>query len=111
MKTIGTNSIRVYHVDPDADHTACMEAFADAGWALHDPTALLLASVPRVLRALPAVARRTSSNPASYVYLAESIRDWPSQDELATTIGGAGWREVEWRNLLGGIVAIHRAYA
>ena len=31
MKTIGTNSIRVYHVDPSADHTKCMSAFADAG--------------------------------------------------------------------------------
>ena len=31
MKTLGTNSIRVYHVDPTADHTKCMSAFADAG--------------------------------------------------------------------------------
>ncbi|KAF1848845.1 glycoside hydrolase family 72 protein [Cucurbitaria berberidis CBS 394.84] len=31
MKTIGTNSIRVYHVDPNGDHTGCMKAFADAG--------------------------------------------------------------------------------
>ena len=31
MKTLGTNSIRVYHVDPDADHSGCMNAFADAG--------------------------------------------------------------------------------
>jgi hypothetical protein len=31
MKTIGTNSIRVYHVDPSQDHTKCMSAFADAG--------------------------------------------------------------------------------
>src|SRR5690242_5222170 len=31
MKTIGTNSIRVYHVDASADHTQCMSAFADAG--------------------------------------------------------------------------------
>lgn len=31
MKTIGTNSIRVYHVDPKQDHTKCMSAFADAG--------------------------------------------------------------------------------
>lgn len=31
MKTIGTNSIRVYHVDPAEDHTKCMSAFADAG--------------------------------------------------------------------------------
>ncbi|KAF2799821.1 glycoside hydrolase family 72 protein [Melanomma pulvis-pyrius CBS 109.77] len=31
MKTIGTNSIRVYHVDPTADHKACMQTFEDAG--------------------------------------------------------------------------------
>ncbi len=31
MKTIGTNSIRVYHVDSSANHTSCMNAFADAG--------------------------------------------------------------------------------
>ncbi|XPS68234.1 hypothetical protein M3J09_000525 [Ascochyta lentis] len=31
MQTIGTNSIRVYHVDPSADHTGCMEVFANAG--------------------------------------------------------------------------------
>lgn len=31
MKTLGTNSIRVYHVNPDADHDGCMSAFADAG--------------------------------------------------------------------------------
>lgn len=31
MKTIGTNAIRVYHVDPTANHDACMSAFAAAG--------------------------------------------------------------------------------
>lgn len=31
MKTLGTNSIRVYHVDPTADHDGCMSAFSDAG--------------------------------------------------------------------------------
>ncbi|CAI6229042.1 unnamed protein product [Periconia digitata] len=31
MKSIGTNSIRVYHVDPSAKHDDCMKAFEDAG--------------------------------------------------------------------------------
>ncbi|KAL3428078.1 1,3-beta-glucanosyltransferase [Phlyctema vagabunda] len=31
MKTLDTNSIRVYHVNPWVDHTACMKVFADAG--------------------------------------------------------------------------------
>jgi len=62
-----------------------------------------------LMTALPAVARRVSSNPDSYVYLAESIRAWPDQQGLATAIGDAGWRSVEWRNLSGGIVALHRA--
>jgi demethylmenaquinone methyltransferase/2-methoxy-6-polyprenyl-1,4-benzoquinol methylase len=62
-----------------------------------------------VLRALPAVARRTSSNPDAYVYLSESIEAWPAQDELARAIRGAGWGQVRWRNLTGGIAAIHHA--
>ena len=49
------------------------------------------------------------SNPESYVYLAESIQAWPAQRELAERIAGAGWAGVEWRNLSGGIVALHRA--
>jgi demethylmenaquinone methyltransferase/2-methoxy-6-polyprenyl-1,4-benzoquinol methylase len=67
--------------------------------------------VEYLMRALPAVARRVSSNPESYVYLAESIQAWPDQRALAARIGAAGWRRVEWRNLSGGIVALHRATA
>lgn len=62
-----------------------------------------------LMRALPEVARRVSSNPAAYVYLAESVRAWPAQEELATRIARAGWAHVAWRNLSGGIVALHRA--
>ncbi len=62
-----------------------------------------------LMRALPPVARRVSSNPESYVYLAESIRAWPDQRGLAGRVRDAGWTQVEWRNLSGGIVALHRA--
>ena len=62
-----------------------------------------------LMKALPAIARRTSSNPAAYEYLAESIRAWPDQPALAARIKAAGWSQVQWRNATGGIVAIHRA--
>ena len=55
------------------------------------------------------MARRVSSNPDAYVYLAESIRGWPQQPALAARIDAAGWHKVAWRNLTGGIVALHRA--
>ena len=62
-----------------------------------------------VMRALPRIARAVSSNPDAYVYLAESIRAWPGQADLARRIGASGWTGVGWRNLTGGIVALHRA--
>jgi demethylmenaquinone methyltransferase/2-methoxy-6-polyprenyl-1,4-benzoquinol methylase len=62
-----------------------------------------------LMGALPVVARRVSSNPDAYVYLAESIRAWPDQAGLAARIAGAGWQKVSWHNLTGGIVALHRA--
>ncbi|GIH22420.1 demethylmenaquinone methyltransferase [Acrocarpospora phusangensis] len=62
-----------------------------------------------LMRLLPQVARAVSSNPDSYEYLAESIRDWYDQAELAQVIQTAGWRRVAWRNLSLGIVALHRA--
>ncbi|GDX31604.1 demethylmenaquinone methyltransferase [Actinomycetes bacterium] len=61
-----------------------------------------------LMKALPAVATRVASNPEAYVYLAESIRAWPDQRELAAHLQAAGWARVQWRNLTGGIVALHR---
>ncbi|HEY2766108.1 MAG TPA: demethylmenaquinone methyltransferase [Pseudonocardiaceae bacterium] len=62
-----------------------------------------------LMGALPAVARKVSSNPDAYVYFVESLRAWPDQPELAERISAAGWTDVRWRNLSGGIVALHRA--
>ncbi|KAA1374830.1 demethylmenaquinone methyltransferase/2-methoxy-6-polyprenyl-1,4-benzoquinol methylase [Aeromicrobium fastidiosum] len=62
-----------------------------------------------LMRALPPVARAVSSNPESYVYLAESIRAWPDQKGLALRMVEAGWGRVEWHNLSAGIVALHHS--
>lgn len=62
-----------------------------------------------LMRLLPWIARRVSSNPDAYVYLAESIRAWPGQKELGRMIAEAGWRDVRYRNLTFGIVALHLA--
>jgi demethylmenaquinone methyltransferase/2-methoxy-6-polyprenyl-1,4-benzoquinol methylase len=67
--------------------------------------------VEYLMRALPPIARAVSSSPDAYVYLAESIRAWPDQPALAELIAEAGWERPEWRNLSGGIVALHRATA
>ncbi len=64
-----------------------------------------------LMAALPRVAATLSSNPAAYSYLAESIQAWPDQAALAAVLQDAGWRRVEWRDLSGGIVALHRARA
>ncbi|WP_067861762.1 demethylmenaquinone methyltransferase [Nocardia shimofusensis] len=63
-----------------------------------------------LMKALPRVARAVSSNPDAYVYLAESIRAWPNQRQFAMRMAEAGWSEVKWRNLSGGVVALHRGY-
>jgi demethylmenaquinone methyltransferase / 2-methoxy-6-polyprenyl-1,4-benzoquinol methylase len=75
------------------------------------PTNRLFGTVYKeyLMRALPSVARAVSSNPDAYVYLAESIRAWPDQAQLAQRISSAGWSAVRWRNLSGGIVALHAA--
>ena len=55
------------------------------------------------------MARVVSSDPAAYVYLAESIRAWPDRRAVAGWIEAAGWRGVQVKDLAGGIVAVHRA--
>ncbi len=64
-----------------------------------------------LMKTLPRVARTVSSNPDAYVYLAESIRAWPDQAELGGKLISAGWKNPRWRNLSGGIVALHHATA
>jgi demethylmenaquinone methyltransferase/2-methoxy-6-polyprenyl-1,4-benzoquinol methylase len=63
-----------------------------------------------LMSALPWIARKTSSNPDAYIYLAESIKAWPNQAALAAIIEKAGWSQVTVKNLTGGVVAVHIAH-
>ncbi|ALD62717.1 class I SAM-dependent methyltransferase [Glutamicibacter soli] len=61
-------------------------------------------------RVIPALGYMVSPNPSAYAYLAESIAAWPGQEELGRKFVNVGWKNVEYRNLTGGIVAVHRAW-
>jgi len=58
---------------------------------------------------LPRLARRFSSNPEAYTYLQETINSWPDQPTLARMITRSGWKDVAWKNLTFGVVALHHA--
>ncbi len=62
-------------------------------------------------RLMPLAARRLSSDPEAYQYLARSIGSWPDQQGLARWVQEAGFEKVRWRNLSGGIVALHQGAA
>jgi demethylmenaquinone methyltransferase/2-methoxy-6-polyprenyl-1,4-benzoquinol methylase len=56
---------------------------------------------------LPLLGRLVANDADSYRYLAESIRKHPPQEELADMMQKAGFEQVRFRDLTGGIVAIH----
>jgi demethylmenaquinone methyltransferase/2-methoxy-6-polyprenyl-1,4-benzoquinol methylase len=62
-------------------------------------------------RLMPVAARRLTSDPEAYQYLARSIGAWPDQPGLARWLQEAGFTAVAWRNLSSGIVALHRGVA
>jgi demethylmenaquinone methyltransferase / 2-methoxy-6-polyprenyl-1,4-benzoquinol methylase len=58
-------------------------------------------------RVLPRLGQAVAGDADSYQYLAESIRMFPDQTTLATMMEAAGLSQVRFRNLTGGIAAIH----
>jgi demethylmenaquinone methyltransferase/2-methoxy-6-polyprenyl-1,4-benzoquinol methylase len=62
------------------------------------------------LKLIPWLGKVVANDEASYRYLVESIRMHPDQETLKRMIEAAGFARVEYHNLTGGIVAIHRAY-
>lgn len=61
-------------------------------------------------RVLPAMGAAVAGDRESYVYLAESIRRFPPQEELAGLLTAAGLSQVRYRNLSGGIAALHSGW-
>lgn len=59
---------------------------------------------------LPKIGKLVADDEDSYRYLAESIRKHPGQDELADMMVEAGFENVTYRNLTGGVVAIHSGH-
>jgi demethylmenaquinone methyltransferase/2-methoxy-6-polyprenyl-1,4-benzoquinol methylase len=61
------------------------------------------------LRVLPLVGRMVSRHGSAYSYLPESVLRFPEPRELARRMEAAGFRDVRWKRLTGGIVALHHA--
>ena len=61
-------------------------------------------------KVLPRLGQLIANDADSYKYLAESIRMHPGQEELKQMMEGAGLERVEYFNLTGGVVAVHRGY-
>lgn len=59
--------------------------------------------------AIPAIGGLLTRDRESFVYLNESIRRFPKQSELASELRAAGFSAISWKNLSGGIVALHTA--
>ena len=59
---------------------------------------------------LPRIGEMVSGDGDAYRYLVESIRRFPPQAELAAMMGEAGFGRVSWRDLTGGIVALHSGW-
>jgi demethylmenaquinone methyltransferase / 2-methoxy-6-polyprenyl-1,4-benzoquinol methylase len=59
---------------------------------------------------LPRLGATVAGDREAYQYLVESIRRFPAQDDLARRMTGAGLEQVSFRNLSGGIAALHSGW-
>ncbi|MBT4769637.1 MAG: bifunctional demethylmenaquinone methyltransferase/2-methoxy-6-polyprenyl-1,4-benzoquinol methylase UbiE [Rhodospirillaceae bacterium] len=59
---------------------------------------------------LPTLGEMVANDRESYVYLAESIRRFPDQASFAAMVSSAGFDQVTYRNLSGGIAALHSGW-
>ncbi len=61
-------------------------------------------------RVIPQIGRAVVGDAESYRYLVESIRTFPNQERFAAMIRAAGFQRVTYRNLSGGIAALHSGW-
>ncbi len=59
---------------------------------------------------IPVIGQAVTNDRASYQYLVESIRRFPAQKDFAGMITAAGFKQVKWRDMTGGIVAMHSGW-
>jgi demethylmenaquinone methyltransferase/2-methoxy-6-polyprenyl-1,4-benzoquinol methylase len=59
---------------------------------------------------IPKLGELICNDRASYEYLVESIRMHPNQESLKTLMLEAGFEDVEYHNLTGGVVALHKGF-
>ena len=60
--------------------------------------------------AIPAIGQALTGDRASYQYLVESIRKFPGQESFANLVREAGFSRVSYRNMTGGIAALHTGW-
>ena len=76
----------------------------------HPPSQTLRLAYRTWSRLLPSLGGLVAGERQAYDYLVESIKRFPNQQQLAAMLGAAGFAGVRYRNLSGGIVAIHAGW-
>lgn len=61
-------------------------------------------------RVIPEIGKWVAGDAESYRYLVESIRRFPDQERFASMISNAGFERVQYRNLTGGVAAMHSGW-
>lgn len=62
------------------------------------------------MRAIPQIGKWVTGDGEPYQYMVESIRKFPKQQDFANLISDAGFRQVDWTNYTGGVVALHSGW-
>ena len=59
---------------------------------------------------MPSIGEKITGDKNAYIYLVESIRQFPTQPEVSEMLSEAGFSRIRYRNLSNGIVALHSGW-